>query len=262
MAGNRVEPSRPVAAQPKTPAGVVAGRARTPGVEVVGEDEILVSVAVEVAGGHAEGGRALRGGGERSALEAARAVQPHGVAEFVDVEAAGGVESGDQLGERGGGEAFVRLAEERGDAAGDGERIAPAERSPHARLGTRFDRVEDAVAVHVAVEERVGGGHVEVRPPAGGDEILASVPVEVGRREPVPASGEAVEPQIAGRVLEAARLVEEDADAPPFEREGEIGVAVEIDVREQGGGDEAEAGEGAGAGVVRAQHAALVDEEP
>ena len=229
--------------------------------EVLPQDEVFVTVAVEIAGGHAERGRALGGRGQRGGLEAGRPIQPCGVAQCVHVQPQFRVQAADEIREGGGGELPVRDAEERRESAGDGESIPAAQGPPRAGVPPGFDEVQDAVAVHVAVDDRIGGGHVEVRAPARRGEVGSSVPVEIRGGETVPAPGEAGEPERFAHVGETALIVAEEADAAPLQREGDVGIAIEVVVREQGGGDESEARKGEGALRVDAQGVAIADQQ-
>src|SRR2546422_1701549 len=109
-------------------------------------------------------------------------------------------------------------------------------------------------------------GRVDTYPrvagPARGDDVGATVSVQISRRHAVPAAHAPPETPLGTGVTQPALVVQKQLERPPIGREDEIGPTVPVDVGEDGGRDQPDTAEQAGVSLVQDEAPALVAEQP
>ena len=103
--------------------------------------------------------------------------------------------------------------------------------------------------------------HAGVPTPARGDDVGATVPVEVSRRHAVPATHGLPEAPLGTRIPQPPFVVQKQLERPPIGREDEIGPAIPVDVGEDGGRDQPDTAEQGRVGLVQDEAPALVAEQ-
>jgi hypothetical protein len=214
------------------------------------QEQVLLSVAVEISDAGVEGRGELRCDGQRARLEPIAPIEEHHVVHgrraepdrrrgrwaehLVHRGIRVGTEGSEPLGEAGKGQGEPGVGGERRDASDS--RVFLREQPGGSAAFTERAEVEEQ-------RPRRAGVVVDVPAPAGSHDVEPAVAVQVAGRQSIPAAVETRNTRHVGRGPELTAAVQKDADRPPLDGDDQVRPAVAVDVGELGCCDHPDPGE-------------------